>query len=1125
MDASNLTLSAAPAVKPPLALVTAVSTPIDVSSDGGLLLLFMPGLKGFELVNTQTGRRELVSSTPCTGYYATLSPDKRFVCFKDFQTVDGQRLQVPCLYEIARKKVIALAQPARLAGNPVMSNRGQIAYTLGENLMVLNPDLKKAMQLQLGEGINVLAFSPEGRRLAFGDAHEKISWLDLDTGQRVTLPFDRLHGSQPRFSPKGQSLLARSANGEVRGCTLDGSQARNFGRAETAAWLDEDRVALVRKDVANFSVRTTAVVKSRLSDGTSSILLAREGDAAMALNSSTLAFGAADGIGLADTQSGLARSSLVASRSAPAGVETPVITRTTSMAHPMFVVTNASTVQLTGVPYIHQDYDTADSFPGGDSCCNATATLMAIQYYGRLPIYPMTCTRGGTHTSYYGYYITSSYSYNGYTYNIPSSSCWGTTLAGYYGGFGYFLQDTTDDSLLHSTRLSQWVANNNLTSGTDDTATFSKAQAEINSNHPVVLLNSLTSAGHYITCMGYYKSQYTLLFNDPFGNQAVAYPGWAGAAVPYDWPGYNNGYPNLNTAWRYIYARGTGASPGMYWDLNGTTPGTGTAPSGTWDTTTANWSCDPNGAAATGPWAGHNAYFSAGTTATGSYNITISGTQPVEGLFVQSGTVTFNAGQLDFLSTGAYYTNYVAAGCTEILNTPLGGSGAPDKWGAGTAVYNSAAAVTGGAYCTLNQGTLAIGNNSALGPYQFILGDSTGANVVTFKSSSTSTYVISNYVIVSANNFILDTGGSLTFGGPINLGTVARTATVNNSSLFSGAVTNSGNLIKAGAGTLTLSGTTINTYGATVVSAGTLVLSKSAANSSIPVAGVTINAGAILQSAAANQINDSAPMTLAGGTWLTGGYNEQLGTLKLTASSTINFGSASVVKFAASSGVTWTGSTILSVVAWNGWANGGGASQLFVGTSSAGLTAAQLSQIQFIGPLGLSGNFSAKILTSGEIVPMFSPPSLSVQPQPQAAAAGANVTFTTVASGTRPLCYQWKSGGSIVTGATNSALTLTNVTQSGTYSAVVTNVAGTNTSAPAQLTVYATAAATLGLPAAPINGQFSFGISGVPGYSYVIQSSTNLVEWIPLQTNIAPFTFTDTNAGNPSEFYRAHYSR
>src|SRR5208337_4436346 len=168
--------------------------------------------------------------------------------------------------------------------------------------------------------------------------------------------------------------------------------------------------------------------------------------------------------------------------------------------------------------------------------------------------------------------------------------------------------------------------------------------------------NSLTSAGHYITCIGYVQNQYTLIFNDPYGNKNVSYPSANGAGAYYDWPGYNNGYQNLNGADRYVYARGTVAANtnwGSYWDLNGATAGAGTAPSGTWDSTSTNWSSSANGTVATGPWAGQNAIFSAGSDATGAYTVSVSGTQVVAGLFVEAGTPTFSGGQLYFLGTGS----------------------------------------------------------------------------------------------------------------------------------------------------------------------------------------------------------------------------------------------------------------------------------------------------------------------------------------------------------------------------------------------------------------------------------------------------------------------------------------
>jgi hypothetical protein len=38
----------------------------------------------------------------------------------------------------------------------------------------------------------------------------------------------------------------------------------------------------------------------------------------------------------------------------------------------------------------------------------------------------------------------------------------------------------------------------------------------------------------------------------------------------------------------------------------------------------------------------------------------------------------------------------------------------------------------------------------------------------------------------------------------------------------------------------------------------------------------------------------------------------------------------------------------------------------------------------------------------------------------------------------------------------------------------------------------------------------------------VIESSTDLVNWVSLQTNSSPFTFTDTSAASyPRRFYRA----
>jgi hypothetical protein len=68
-----------------------------------------------------------------------------------------------------------------------------------------------------------------------------------------------------------------------------------------------------------------------------------------------------------------------------------------------------------------------------------------------------------------------------------------------------------------------------------------------------------------------------------------------------------------------------------------------------------------------------------------------------------------------------------------------------------------------------------------------------------------------------------------------------------------------------------------------------------------------------------------------------------------------------------------------------------------------------------------------------------------------------------------------------------------------------------------------TAAALFGKPIFSSN-TISMAVKGVPGYIYVIQASTDMVNWISLVTNLTPLMFTDTNVGRyQKRFYRAAY--
>ena len=97
------------------------------------------------------------------------------------------------------------------------------------------------------------------------------------------------------------------------------------------------------------------------------------------------------------------------------------------------------------------------------------------------------------------------------------------------------------------------------------------------------------------------------------------------------------------------------------------------------------------------------------------------------------------------------------------------------------------------------------------------------------------------------------------------------------------------------------------------------------------------------------------------------------------------------------------------------------------------------------------------------------------------------------------------------------------VQQAGMNNLAVVNNSISKSSSPdgTRLSVYAPAPATL-TPAPSGPGQFALFVSGVTNQACVVQASTDLIDWVPMQTNTAPFTFVDSNAILfRQRFYRA----
>jgi hypothetical protein len=136
---------------------------------------------------------------------------------------------------------------------------------------------------------------------------------------------------------------------------------------------------------------------------------------------------------------------------------------------------------------------------------------------------------------------------------------------------------------------------------------------------------------------------------------------------------------------------------------------------------------------------------------------------------------------------------------------------------------------------------------------------------------------------------------------------------------------------------------------------------------------------------------------------------------------------------------------------------------------------------------------------------------------------GQSNTLSVGAWGTGPLDYQWFDNGNAISGATDETLTLTDIqaTNAGFYSVVVTSALGSVTNAPAQVIVEP-AGVSLGFSP-------TLTISGVIGYNYIIQGSTNLSDtngWATI-TNLTltqPVQiWVDTNVNASSPFNSLHF--
>jgi autotransporter-associated beta strand protein len=218
--------------------------------------------------------------------------------------------------------------------------------------------------------------------------------------------------------------------------------------------------------------------------------------------------------------------------------------------------------------------------------------------------------------------------------------------------------------------------------------------------------------------------------------------------------------------------------------------------------------------------------------------------------------------------TSAQFTGAIAFGSPLTLTSPAGGtttfSGAISdtvKLTLNVAAPGGAVALTGSnSYrngTTVSAGTLLVGGNSALGTTTSTVTVGGGTSSAALETSGP--YTIASPVSVAA----ISGGGTATLGGTTGdssafSGAIALSNPVTFTSASGGSVTYSNSLsgttalTVSGAGTTTLSGTSLSFTGPTTLSAGTLLVNGSIANSAVTESGGTLGGTGTIGSLTAN---------------------------------------------------------------------------------------------------------------------------------------------------------------------------------------------------------------------------------------------------------------------------------
>lgn len=480
---------------------------------------------------------ETLFSAPGCGRYFSLSDDKTKIGFKK---INSNGMQVPAVLDLNTKQVTELTSPVKLAGQVVFTANGSISYTIGNELHLVNQG--NTTTVDLGTYVNSPALSPQADFVVY-NSDDQLYCLNLQTNERIQITDNNGGYMLPNWSPDGKMVLYSSLSGTLKVWDKTKQSTKTIGKGLHAVWSDDSQTILFdRVENENFKVEGSDLYSANITTGVITNLTNTPNELEMYPSfgsNNTILFTTYDKQRITS-----AKLNDLTNRTVKIDLNGSTLINThTGALQPNNPNKVSVTMVQRPVPYINQLYDTPD-WHGGSGSCAPTSAAMVLAYYNRLPYWDITASWPSPHTSHYGNYIADKYRFNEVYYSQVAGDANNNDA---FGGYGYMWGNGNSP---HSVMF-DYLDKHGINSVRSYSTVFTDVMGQIDSNFVMPICNLLTSAGHLTVAIGYVQGQHTLVFNDPYGNKNNgSWPNYTGAGSYYDWPGYNNGYQNLNQmAW------------------------------------------------------------------------------------------------------------------------------------------------------------------------------------------------------------------------------------------------------------------------------------------------------------------------------------------------------------------------------------------------------------------------------------------------------------------------------------------------------------------------------------------------------------------------------------------------